>query len=139
MAAQVDIEPIRFINTSDPLEHFLPSDSVRVLLLIRDAWLAMTNNGINRTVVKAKDPCNLFGEYCSQSAKTRVGIILRWLSTNGYLIEIRSKKYLPTPLFIQWALTCQYPKCETEGSVCGLIEVCPVHRLKQVIEKRKRR
>lgn len=116
----------------------LPIDSVSILLLIRDTWLTKTNNGNYRTVLRVKDPCRLYGgEFCSRSMRTRVGIVLRWLVNEDYLIEIRPGKYKPTHKFLEWIMICKWPHCESNGSLCGLIDVCPVHKLQQIIERKE--
>ena len=110
--------------------------NLEIIFLARDVYLAKSSNGEHNVSLRPIDICRIFGK-CDRASVTVFGLLLRWLALQGFLIEIRSRKYKPTHKFLEWIATCKWPHCESNGSLCGLIDVCPVHRLQQIIERKE--
>ena len=139
MAAQVDTMETKYINKPSlgKIERDLPN-TLDSLLLVRDLFLAKSNNGKYNVTLRARDACRIYG-LCQRSVIMRVAKTMKWLAAKGYLEEVRPGKYRPNRNFIEWSLLCHYPFCGGISSICGLIGVCPVHEYLRAIERKKKR
>lgn len=124
------------MNTAILINLVLPRNAVEYLLLVKELYLVKSEYGRFRVVLKAKDVCRVYG-LCNMKERTSVGKVMGWLVREGFLQRVANGKYRPTRKFIEWALQCRYPECETNASLCGLVGLCPVHRLKEIMKEVK--
>ncbi len=123
---------MRALTMLKKIERSIPKDPT-LPFMVRDVYLAKSNNGEHNVVLKPMDVCRVYGE-CSRADVTVFGLLLRWLTLQGYLVEVRPRKYRPTEKFIKWVKVCTWPNLKC--SSCK-IDPCIAIKFFEVIEIRK--
>ncbi len=115
MAAITIVKPKPFF---DPLPYF--------------KYLKILLNEKKGTTIKARDLV-IYGlvDWSNHQEITRLGLLLSRLVELGLAKKLNSSrpvryKLIPPKLWKEWARICDF-QCESEGTICSLIGVCPYH------------
>ena len=89
-------------------------------------------------VVKARDLRIIFG-IDDHGVLTAMGHLLNWLVKNGYAEKLNKQspiRYRLKEIILWIAKNCKQ-QCETESTICGMIQTCPYWKLKNLVQDDK--